>query len=248
MAVAHVQTTETKFNSSLSTVTTSAVSYTGGNLLICTICGFHSGATVQNVSTVKLNGTTAFSSRGDTGVFTSGSSNIRIQTYYLENVAGGSSTVTVTWAGAVDVATVYVTEVSGAATSSSTDGVGASASGTSTTPASGAFSASSSTDFWIGAVCGPFPANPATMTAGAGWTIPAGGKETNGSSFLVSSVEYMANPGATSENAQWTTDSGFWVASVYPFKAAGAAAGPTFPQLERGIRGLMRGVVSGSAS
>lgn len=233
MAVAHVQTLKAHFHGSELTPATASMTFAaGGPLAIVTVLTYDTTTTVAP-SSVKLDATTSFAKALDSGDFASGSDHVRITIWYLENIASGAHTATATYAS-VFVSTLFITEVSGAATSSAADGAGTFASGSTTTPASGSFTAANTDDFWWSAVTSAVWVNPATFTAGTGWTIPtptSGSEETDSSQWLCGAVEYIQNPGTASENGQWTTKSGLNIATVSAFKVAGGGGGVVVKKL-----------------
>lgn len=229
MAVAHVQTAKSTYHANETTQTTATITFTAGGLAIVTVLGYESGGVTVAPTSVKLDGTTDFSLVLDSGEYASGADHLRITVWCLENISAGSHSATVVFAH-VFVSTLFITEASGCASSAAADGAGASASGSSSTPASGSYVASASNDFWLAAVTGPAWTSPATFTAGTGWTIPtptSGSEETDSNFWLCGAVEYIANPGTTTENGDWTTQSGFNLAAVVAFKAAGGGGGST---------------------
>lgn len=209
-----VQTGTTHYHSSETTVVTAALSITAGNAAIVTISQFQSGGVTAPVTSCKLDNTTDMDLDRDTGNFVSGSFNIRISTFSLRNLAAGSHSATAVVSALVT--TTHITEASGL-TAALADG-SARASGTSTTPASGAYTSSATTEFWYGVTAGLF-GTPATLVAGSGWAIPVNGSESDGSQWLCSAVETLTNPGTATENAEFTNGtSAFWVALVVAYR------------------------------
>jgi hypothetical protein len=232
MAVAHVQTTKTVDNSGGTSITSGSMTLTAGNLALFAALEFGAfGSALPVPTSAKLDNTTAFTQDLTFEANTSSNFRMRVTLYSMPNVSGGSHSVTVAHSGNIPSNVLYFfMEVSGALTTAAVDGTGASASGVSTAAASGSASSTNSDDFWIAATTS-LAANPATFAAGSGWTIPTNGTETNSSSNLCGGVEYMANPGATSENGQFTLKSGDWVCGAIAYKAAaggGATAAPNF--------------------
>ena len=209
-AVAHVQTSVTKEGSGDNNLTTAAMTVTAGSLLIVS-ANTWTGAGEFAVSSVQLDGATDFT-HDQTAASDAYS---RVELWSLANVAGGSHTVTVTWAGGAPYKTVYLTEVSGAATSLPQDGAGATATGSGTSPSTGPFSATG-TSFWIVAV----GLGGTTFTAGAGWTIPTNGSETDN---LGTAIEYQANPGTSPLTGDFTTATGAWGIIGMAYKVAPGA-------------------------
>jgi len=228
MAVAHVQTVSANDGDGGTTATGPSITTTAGNLLIGVLYGFDPGAGNPTCSAASWNsvaGTQAITKQA-------ASTDSRIYIFYWENVAAftGAATFTVSanagWS-------IFLTEVSGAATSSSLDGAGASAASTSTTPASGNFTAAASDSWWHAA----FGAEISTgsITVGSGWTIPTNGtlQTTSGTgSPREAGVEYRANPGSTGPfTGDFTISSAAWAAAVVVFKVASGGGGSTWGPL-----------------
>lgn len=218
--VKHEQTTKTIDNDAGGSTTTGSISLTAGNLLLCIVNQQRGAASPANPTSVKLDGSTDFTLDKGQATDPGGDDAHRVSLHSLANIPGGSHTVTVNYAAGPNRATVFLMEVSGCATASYQDGSGASKfTATTTTPNSGSFSASNSNDFWIAAMVSASSANPATVTAGSGWAIPTNGSETNGASNCVSGVEYIENPGVTSEDGTWTASSAEHACLVFAYKA-----------------------------
>lgn len=226
MAVAHVQTGKTINNTAAASQTTGALTFTAGGNAIITIMAFNTGVVVPVPTTAKLDNTTTMTLGVDsTNINTSSNFNMRVLQYVTENVTGASHSVTIAWPATIPSnCTYFLTEYSGGATSSSGDGSGSHGSGVSTAAASGNATSTNSNDFWLAATTSLPPANPGHFTRVGSFTIPANGTETNSSANLCGGIEYLENPGATSENGQFTVDSGDWVCVVMAYKAG--ASGP----------------------
>lgn len=211
-AVAHVATTE--FNdgaASSTTLVSGSITTSAGELLVLLVV-----SASQTTSTVGESGGGTFTKRGELQNGASASAAI----WSLPNASGGSHTYTVTFAGASAYDSAWLMRVSGAATSAELDGSCATATGSSTTPASGSFT-TAGTSFLAGVESSNDTSSAAT-TPGSGWTQP-----TNYASGVnIGSVDYKANPGGTSHTADFTTDTaGDWAAVGCGFKVAGAAGG-----------------------
>jgi hypothetical protein len=226
-AVAHVQTTKTVDNVIASHLTTTgSMTTTAGNLLLIGATAFAAlGTPLQAITSVKLDGATSFTQDITVEANTSSNFRMRVAVFSLPNAAGGAHTVTVDWgaggSGPTNVL-VFFMEVSGAATVSVVDGTGSSGSGVSAASASGNFTTVNSNDFWV-AVTTTLGAAPATSSAGASWTIPANGSETDSTMNLCGAIEFFANPGSTSGNGTFTVKNADWVNSAIGYKAAAAA-------------------------
>jgi hypothetical protein len=217
-AVAHVQTIEYSDSGGDSTTTTtgSVITLTAGRLLVVTVVGWGTGPPV--VTNIQLDGTTALTAAGGLGAV----GDVWAYQRYLPNVPSGSHGVTVTYDMLASWDSIFLTEISGAATTSPLDGTCATASGNSATPASGNVSGVA-TSFYIG---GFGIGNAGGVTAGSGKTIP-----TNGiSSVATGAMEYVANPGSTPQNLDFSgVSSSAWVAVGCAYKIA--AVGPVVGSL-----------------
>ena len=213
MAVAHVQTAQTVSNTFQISETTASMSVTEGSLLLIATATWNSAPGIA-VASVQLDGTTGFSF--DKGASHAGGG--RVELWSFANCPGGSHTVTVTWASALTYKAVFLMEVSGTATSSVQDGAGASATGDSGNPTTGAYNATG-TSFWVSAT----ETGSVSLVAGSGWTIP-----TNGDVLTLGGIEYQANPGVGTLTGDFTTDGSGWtiVGMAYLVAGAGGGSGP----------------------
>ena len=139
--------------------------------------------------------------------------------YYAENIAGGTNTVTVsdTLGGTMRLA---ILEYAGVATANALDGT-ATAQGISAIPNSGALTTTANGDLIVGMVS---TANPATFTAGSGYTIqervPASGSK------LMVEDRLQATPGSVNVTGTLSA-SDTWGAAAAAFRAG--AGGPPPP-------------------
>lgn len=212
-AVAHVQTVNAQDSNSGTTLATGSFTTGAAALLIAAVAYYDNPA----ITSVQLDGSTTFALNVAKVSATDGA--IHGAIYSLPNVSAGSHTVTVTWASATLYKDLFVTEVSGAATTAELDGAGASNSGTSAACSSGSYAATV-TSFWHGLAVAP---NSVTFTAGGGgWAIPTNGTLLAGAS---SAVEYLANPGSSPQTAAMTITNKAWVCIGVAYKVASAPAG-----------------------
>lgn len=235
MAVAHVQTVKTARGFDGTSTLTRSITATSGNLLLAAVCIKDTGSGNPTCSGVTWNGA-AMTQRITRQTSTTDS---RIYIFSLANITGATANVVATLNSAGPVGALFVVEVSGAATSSEEDGVGASATGSSTNPASGNFTASAADDFWLACFVNEAAGSDATIAAGSGWTQDAtNGRHTDGSAGARSGVEYRENPGSAGAfNGNFTAATGAWSAAVFAFKAAaGGGGGSTVPVKMRNYR------------
>lgn len=238
MPIAFVQHTEASAQIPGSTGTTSAfgASTTTGNLIVVTIrwADFSS----RSVSSVT-------DSAGNTYalVLTDTSSNPGLTLYYKENITGGASvTVSCALNGADSYAWIAADEYSGLLTASALDSSW-SATGSGTTDLTVPSITTAQASELVFAVASQN--NFATMSAGTDFAlrdaaiVSAGGVE-----------DYITSGTLSGYTAHFTSNiSNQYTMLVAAFKGAGGGppASPTYPQLERGIRGLGRGLAGGLA-
>lgn len=217
MALAHVQTVKGT-GAATSSVTTSGVTTSSGNLLLAVAGAWQSG--VQNTHTIT-------DSNSNTWVEVTGSpllptSNTKHHLFYAKNCTGGASHTFTTTIGGTALITLFVMEVSGADTTSPFD-KGAGAVGNSTAPSSGATATrTQANEIIIGALGTGDNINLGTITAGSGFTIPANGSHNLFANY-VSAIEYQIVSAAGTDAATYTISSDFWGCIVGTFKEAAVA-------------------------
>jgi hypothetical protein len=226
MAVAHVQTLKQTSAGGGGTTITLGATLSSGNLLIVGVCVTDTGSGNPLVNSVTWNGV-ALSQRITRQAATT---DTRIYIWALENVTGATANI-VANCTRLGRGTLFAIEVSGAATASADDGVGASATASGTNPASGNFTATNTDDFWVGLMANEATGVDATIAAGAGWSIDAtNGIHTSGTGAVRAAMEYRANPGSAGAfNGNFTAATGPWAAAVFAFKAAAGGGGATQP-------------------
>lgn len=223
MAVAHVQTIQyTEQGGADGVMTTGSITVSANALLIVGLATFDAGSGNTSAASVTLNGVTPFT-EDRTDVATADTDH-GISIWSLAGASAGTHTVTVTMAsgGAHFDTTIYVTEVSGALTSAGyLDGAGASATGSSTTPASGSMTGTA-TDFFYALAL----SESVTGTPASSWgTIPANGSMTT-ASHLRSAIAYLENPGSASQNGAFTGfTSAPWACAIVAYKVGAGGGG-----------------------
>lgn len=229
MAVAHSATTKASNNVAATTLTTASVTPVSGDLLILGLASLESAA-AHTVSTVTWNSISM--TQDKTTAVTISAGGMRVSLWSLPVVTGAAATGLITFSRSVTNKTYFWMRITGAATSSITDSAGGAAVSVSagTAATTGAFTSTASTDFWITLVGSDSSANPATFTVGSGWTIPTNGTETNGATNLAAGIEYIPNPGATSETGAFTLSSSNWAIVGMAYKVL-SAGGVTIRQL-----------------
>jgi len=226
-AVAHDQTIKVADHAGNATAVSGAFTpASAGALVIAKICLLDPGAgnPVITAGGVTLDGSTAFQ-QDQTSAWATGDGNMYI--YSLANVSAASHTVTINKTNVARV-TAFITVVTGAATSSYTDGTGAAATGNSTTPSPGTMTVTNADDFWDGFFCSDTNDDAsASPTPNTNWTKPTNGEHLLGATDAYAATEYRANPGTTSgATASWSgATSGNWGALSFAYKAAGGGGG-----------------------
>ncbi len=188
----------------------------------------------KTISSVTYGGT-SMSQAGSTQISASGFWKTAI--FGLANPASGAQTVTVTFSGALSHGgTGQSITVTGSDTTTCFTG-NASTSGT-TDPAS--LSVTSQNDELVIDV---FCDNTRTLTSyGSGQTETTNAAPTSG---LVYGSRKASAGSSETITINWS-GSGEYAHSAASFKLPGAGPAPTLPQLERGTRGLVRGLTRGS--
>ena len=220
---AHVQTIKSVNSSGVTPYTTAnSITLSQGSLLICVVCFTMPSVGAKAITSAVATGSLTMTKRIEDLAGAAGDYGGTI--FSLPNMAAGTYTVTITHGGTPNKQVVFLMEVSSAATSSEADGTGASATGPTTALNSGTMAGVTKTDdFWVAVGLSASAANPGTITAGTNWTIPANGTETNGTTNLLSSIEYRVDPGTTSGNGTFTYPTAEWTALAFAFKNASSS-------------------------
>lgn len=219
-AVTHVATYVDANHTGTSPNTITGVVTQLGDLVLCGSYVSETGAGHPTVTSVQLNGVTAFQADVDIELATGDS---RVYIHSLANVAAGTHTVVVART-ALGNCTAFAMVVRGAATSAYTDGSNTwTGTGTSTTASTGARTAAAATDFWF-LMVGNETALNTTMAQISPWTIPANGSVVDGATpNAVAACAYIENPGTATETGQMTLGaSAAWGAVMFAYKVLSA--------------------------
>lgn len=225
-AVAHVATLKISDNTAGTAANGSSVTPSTGDLLLVGIMAYRSAGAFT--ITASWNGNAMTEDKTTTAIAGNAVSVFRTSLFSLPNVTSATAATALTFSASVDFCTIFTVRVSGAATSSITDGTGGAGNtgtGGATSISTGAMSSTNSDDFWVTLIGSDSGANPASLAA-AGWTIPTNGSELNGAANVVAGIAYIANPGATSETGAWTASNSVLATVGMAYKAAGGAATP----------------------
>lgn len=240
MAIALVAHTSAGSSNGGVSVTTGAIDTTGASLLLAFV-GDYNSVTASTVSDSKSNTWTALTTY-------SGGTNPRARIFYAKNpTVGTGHTFTATAPGAATFPGVAFYAFSGADTTAPFDspqenGGGNTVSGTSFQPGSVAPSVDNELLFTGICLDGTFSA----PTVDSSFTIGDSVAFSNGQTFGVF-VAYQIQTTATTRNPtlSWTTAVTNKAGAIGTFKAA-TGGGVTYPQLERAIRGMNRGLAVGA--
>ncbi len=165
---------------------------------------------------------------------------------YLQNVPASTGTFTVTFDPATGTyINLCAVEYSGVVTTGALDLTARNANaGTSPTVATGVISQAD--ELIVACACNTAGGNPATFNPDAAFTEEW--SEVNGQLYVVSAGAYRVVSSVASYTSTWTTDNENWSTVIATFKAAaggGGGGGITYSRLERGTRGLCRGLTIG---
>jgi hypothetical protein len=201
---------------------------TNGNLLVATAGGYSSGTPQNYVVTDNKSNTWTENASSPTNP----SGNVRNHQRYAFNITGGAGHNFTQTAVAAAYQTLIITEFAGVDTTSPFD-KSAAATGSSSSPSSGATAnRTQAAEVLIGSLGTGDNVNGGTLTAGASFTIPSGGSNTNYNNF-VSAVEYQIVSGVGTDAATFTISSDAWGAIIGTFKASGAPTPPVSRNLFR---------------
>jgi len=224
MAVANAQTVVVRNHGGGTTIATNITTGGANSLIIATVNLYEPGAGNPTCSGVAGTGAGSLTFQNDiTRQNTSGDSRI----YKWSVIAATAGTYTITATHTLNaLGVMYLEEVTGAATSSYTDGAGASATATGANPASGNFTGSVTDGYWSAGFLNENGSSDTTVAAGSGWTMDStNGRTTDGTQDIVSGTEYRANPGSAGAfNGNFTAAGATWAAVVFVYKAASGAS------------------------
>jgi hypothetical protein len=210
--VAHAETqVATDGGTPATSNTTPSMTFSANETALGGLTCWDGGASCQSVTNVRLDNTTDLTLAAT--VESAGVNAFKAWIYYLPtSPSAASHSLTVNWGGSNTYEGLYLTRVSGA--QGTLSGSCATATGTSAAPASGNVSGAS-TAFYYGVLAA---AAGSGYTAGSGRTIPTNGTTGTGA------VEYVANPGATPQNMDFTMTSADWAVVGCAFAVASSPA------------------------
>lgn len=212
-AITHSATSKTIDNDGNASTTSGAFTPPAAGLVVVGLVIYGTPPTVSNC---QLDGSTSF-----TADKTAVSGALRVALYSLANVSNASHSVTCTYSGNADFVDMFVSRFAGAATSSQTDGTGATGSGFGTSVTTGVFTTTNSDDVWVCQVGGDNDSG--AYTAGSGWTL---GDEESSSGNIAGGIEYQIVSGSTSGSCAMTAPSSNWVAVAIAYKSDGGGPPP----------------------
>lgn len=217
MAIGHAQTVKV-VGINVTSVTSSGITTTGGNLLVAG-CGSWLNAGSQNlVVTDSKTNTWTENPAGPKAP----DSKTRIHQFYVPNAIGGATHTFTATGSAGSYMALFVSEFSGIALTSPLD-KSAGATGNSGAPSSGVTATRTQSDEVLVGMSGTDDGGGRVWNAGTGFTIPANGNQDVGDSY-VAAVEYQIVSATGTEAATYTFSSltSPWAAIIGTYKAAGA--------------------------
>lgn len=232
MAVALVQTVRLVDHTGAANPVSQAFTVVNNAALIVAVVAQFDPGSGNPKCTVTCDGAAMTLDRAQPALATS-TEDHRVSIFSLPNIASGSRPIAVSrflgdgTTAATTNFVLYILEISGAATSSHTDGAGSGATATGANPASGNFTASVSDGAWIAAFVNENASADATIAAGSGWTMDTtNGRNTAGSPDCISGIETRMNPGSTGAfNGNFTAASARYSAQEFVYKAAAGGGG-----------------------
>lgn len=247
MATAQVQ----KANSSLwfSSSTTAAATFVTQNTVAAALywLAVFWSDTTRTISSIADTESNTWAAIGSPIV--DAGNNFSLQLAYAKNVAGGSKpTVTVTFSGATSNRDVAIHEVSGADTTSPLDGHtnGANVTGSGANSLSTAAFTTTANGDYLAAAMGSPPQSNQTVSAGTGYTLQV--SDNAHAEMFASESQIQTTASASTVGVFGSSGFAGAIVTAASFLAAGGGPSvPTYPQLERGIRGLTRGLRGGLA-
>lgn len=226
--------------SSVESLTQAIVTINGvsaGNQLVIAARWYHATATISSITISGESNATVHGSPTKNASL----NNATGQIASLANVtSGGNKTITCTFSADLSSAGgITVMEVSGGDTAAFFD-VEAGSTGNSTNPTT-SLTTSNANEMIVAVQSN----GSADATAGSGYTLIA-----LPNTFWFDEAEYNLDAGvAGSKTVDFAAGSAQWMVKAAAFKASGGGGGGgvTYSQLERGLRGVTRGVVTGGA-
>lgn len=225
----------TKLESNTGTTASGSVSSTAGNALFSGAAVYETGGTAATITT--SGGGTWTRDSSTTAIPISASINtMGAAISSCPSATGGSQTITLTRSAGSTGVIGFIYEFVGNPRSGISDATSpAVKTGTSTTVTSNTLANVTTNALFISVMVDDDGANPSTLTGTAsGWTFPAGGKETDGSSYLPVATGYKIVSSVVTENSAWTVTSSNWGALIAVYKGIGAI--PPFHRSQRFFR------------
>lgn len=212
--------------------TTSAIDTTGADFLI--VCLSYLTSSAPALSDSKSNSWTGLtissSVSGSTKIF-----------YSVPTSVGSGHTFTATTGNFFG--TISAAAFSGALQSGPFDQENGANNSSTTTLATGSVTPSVANELIIAS---PMCTNGRTFTIDSSFSITT--QANGGASDFSGGIAYLIQTSASAVNPTWTQSGSAaqMAAAIATFKAAGGGASVTYPELERGIRGLNRGLYPGA--
>lgn len=224
-AAASVANHVTASTTGAGSLTSPTFTATAGNTLVVGVCS--NSTSSRSITTSGSDTVTGI----DTVNFTPGLVNT-VDFVYIQNIAGGAG-YSVTWTpgGGTPAISMEVVELSGVTTTPlDVTQAGINNSPATTTPSTGSSSSTTQADeIAVAWICTDSAANPATVTAGSGWTLSD--SQLNGATSVVSGMEYKVLSSTQTVDGTWTTDSATSRTGVVTFKASASTPPTNFYRL-----------------
>lgn len=198
------------------------------------VIGFGAAATTVGVTSISQTGATWIKADSTT---------VQRDTeiWFTLNVSGAGTTITVNLSSAPSAANQIAadfTEWSGLATSAALDQHTTSSGASTTSPVTGSITPTAGRNALIYAVSRNFGADTAPTNS---FTLTTSQPTNTGSSYLVAAST------SGSYSTGWTSGSAAYSTAIAAFLAPAGGASPTYPELERMVRGVGRGLLMGLA-
>jgi hypothetical protein len=223
MSYAFVKVTELRSNTG--TTASGSVTSTAANLLTGQAGCYVSGGAATTL-TVSGGGTWTSDASAVSTIPASGTDKLSAVIASAPSATGGAQTITFTRSAGTLGVIGFVTEFSGNPTTGVRDATSpAVKTGTSAAASANSLSNVTANAVFVSFVVDDDSTSPSTVTAtGTGWTIPAGGKETDGVNFLPSAMGYKIVSATGLETSPFTVTSSHWGELIAVYKAAGGGA------------------------
>lgn len=201
-----------------------AVTSTASNALFVVASGYYSGTV--GTPTFSVSGGGTWTADGNNNQHIGTTDNFVTGFASCPSATGGSHTITITFGVAIGSFTGFVYEFSGMATSSILDTLGTGTQGAASPVSTTALTNAGQPAVFL-AIGGTLSSGGETQTStGTGWTMPAGGNETNGAAQVTIVTGYKIVSTVAAQTETWTDSPSVpWASLIAAYKALGWASG-----------------------